>query len=100
MKVTVEAPKFDADVKLTAFIKKRVAKLEHYYDKIIATDVFLKLEPNVRPNNKYVEVLVSVPGDEFIVKKSAKSFEEATDVCVQSLERALVKRKQKIRARA
>lgn len=100
MKVTVEAPKFDADVKLTTFIKNRVSKLEHFYDKIIATDVFLKLEPNVKPNNKIVEVLVSVPGDEFIVKKTAKSFEEATDSCVQSLERLIVKRKQKIRAHA
>jgi len=100
MKVTVEAPKFDADVKLTTFIKKRVNKLEHFYDKIIATDVFLKLEPNERPNNKFVEVLVSVPGDKFIVKKSAKSFEEATDVCVQSLERMILKRKEKIRTHA
>lgn len=100
MKVTVEAPKFDADAKLTEFIKKRVAKLEHFYDKIIHTDVYLKLEPNVRPNNKIVELLVSVPGDEFIVKKMAKSFEEATDTCVQAMERMLLKRKEKIRSRA
>lgn len=99
MKVTVEAPKFDVDVKLTEFIKKRVGKLEHFYDKIIHTDVFLKLEPNERPNNKIVELLVSVPGDEFIVKKMAKSFEEATDVCAQAMERVLLKRKKKIRSR-
>ena len=99
MKVTVEAPKFDADVKLTNFIKKKVGKLEHFYDKIIHTDVYLKLEPNERPNNKIVELLVSVPGDQFIVKKMAKSFEEATDVCVQSMERILLKRKEKIRSR-
>lgn len=99
MKVTVEAPKFDVDVKLTAFINKKVAKLENFYDKIISTDVFLKLEPNERPKNKFVEVLVSVPGDKFIVKKSAKTFEEATDICVQSLERVILKRKEKIRAR-
>ena len=100
MKVTVEAPKFDADVKLTEFIKKRVGKLEHYFDKIIYADVFLKLEPNERPNNKIVELLISVPGDEFIVKKMAKSFEEAIDSCIQSMERMLLKRKEKIRAHA
>ncbi len=99
MKVTVEAPKFDADIKLTEFIKKRVSKLENFYDKIIHSDVYLKLEPNVRPNNKIVELLVNVPGDEFIVKKMGKSFEEATDGCVQSMERILLKRKEKIRSR-
>ncbi len=100
MKVTVEAPKFDVDDKLTGFIMKKVSKLENFYDRIIHADVFLKLEPNVRPNNKIVELLVSVPGDEFIVKKTAKSFEAATDVCVQSMERVLLKHKEKIRAHA
>lgn len=98
MKVTVEAPKFDLDIKLTQFIKKKVGKLENFYDKIIHSDIYLKLEPNERPNNKIVELLVSVPGDEFIVKKMAKSFEEATDSCVHSMERILLKRKEKLRA--
>lgn len=100
MKVTVEAPKFDVDRKLTQFIEKKVGKLENFYDKIIHSDIYLKLEPNERPNNKIVELLVSVPGDEFIVKKMAKSFEEATDSCVQSMERILVKRKEKIGSHA
>ncbi len=98
MKVTVEAPQFDPDVKLIDFIQRKLNKLEQFYDKIIHADVFLKLEPNNKPANKIVEILVSVPGDEFIVKKNTKSFEEGTDVCVQSLERVLKKRKDKLRA--
>jgi len=100
MKVIVEAPRFDADVKLIDFIKKKLNKLEQFYDKIIQADVFLKLEPNNKPENKIVEVLVHVPGDKFIVKKMAKSFEEGIDVCAQSLERVLKKRKEKIRSHA
>ncbi len=100
MKVIVEAPRFDADVKLIDFIKKKLTKLEQFYDKIIQADVFLKLEPNNKPENKIVEVLVHVPGDKFIVKKMAKSFEEGIDVCAQSLERVLKKRKEKIRSHA
>ena len=68
MKVTVEAPQFDPDVKLIEFIEKKLNKLEQFYDKIIHADVFLKLEPNNKPLNKIVEILISVPGDEFIVK--------------------------------
>ena len=98
MKVIVEAPSFDADVKLVDFVKKKLNKLEQFYDKIIQADVFLKLEPANKPENKIVEILVHVPGDKFIVKKMAKSFEEALDTCVQSLERSLKKRKDKIRS--
>jgi len=100
MKVIVESPRFDADVKLIDFIQKKLNKLEQFYDRIIQADVFLKLEPNNKPENKIVEVLVHVPGDKFIVKKMAKSFEEGTDVCAQSLERVLKKHKDKIRSHA
>lgn len=98
MKVIVESPQFDADVKLINFIEKKLNKLEQFYDRIIQADVFLKLEPNSKPENKIVEVLISVPGDKFMVKKMAKSFEEGADVCAQSLERVIKKHKEKIRA--
>ena len=100
MKVMVESPGFDADVKLIQFIEKKLNKLEQFYDRIIQADVFLKLEPNNKPENKIVEVLVHVPGDKFMVKKMGKSFEEGTDVCAQSLERVLKKHKNKIRSHA
>lgn len=97
MKVIVETPQFDADAKLIDFIQKKLNKLEQFYDRIIQADVFLKLEPNNKPENKVVEVLVRVPGDKFMVKKMTKSFEEGIDVCAQSLERVLIKHKEKNR---
>lgn len=39
-----------------------------------------------------------VPGDEFMVKKQCKSFEEGVDTAADSLERVLLKRKEKMRA--
>jgi len=42
---------------------------------------------------------LSVPGDEFMIKKINKSFEEGVDECVSSLERQLRKRKEKLKAR-
>ena len=44
-----------------------------------------------------VELKIHVPGDDFVVKKQCKSFEEATELAAESLERLLVKRKEKIR---
>jgi putative sigma-54 modulation protein len=80
------------------FIEKRLAKLEQYYDRIIFADVFLKVHNISHKQNKSVEILLSIPGDDLIVKKEARSFEKGTDECVQSLERQLKKRKQKQRS--
>jgi putative sigma-54 modulation protein len=39
-----------------------------------------------------------VPGDDLLVKKQCKSFEEAVENASEALERLLVKRKEKVRA--
>ncbi len=98
MKVNVQAPNFGVDNKLIVFIEKRLSKLEQFYDRIIFADVFLKVQKTSEKQNKTIEILLSVPGDDLIVKKEARTFEEGTDECVQSLERQLKKRKQKQRA--
>lgn len=98
MKVNVETPNFAADVKLINFIEKRLSKLETFYDRIIYADVFLKVHKTSDKENKSVEILLSIPGGDLIIKKEAKTFEEGTDECVRSLERQLKKRKHKQRA--
>ncbi|WP_339698775.1 ribosome-associated translation inhibitor RaiA [uncultured Marixanthomonas sp.] len=98
MKVNVQTPNFVADGKLINFIEKKLSKLEQFYDRIIYADVFLKVQKTSEKENKNVEILLSIPGDDLIVKKEAKSFEEGTDECVHALQRQLKKRKQKQRA--
>ena len=100
MKVNVQTPNFIVDRKLIHFVQKKLDKLEQYYDRIVYADVFMKVQKTKSKENKMVEILLSVPGDEFIVKKQAKSFEEGADSCAHSLERLLLKRKHKIRASA
>jgi len=98
MKVNVNAVGFSIDRKLVDFIQIRLTKLEKYYDKIVAADVFLKVENTSDKENKIAEVKISVPGDDLMVKKQCKSFEEAVELSGESLERLLVKRKEKARA--
>lgn len=98
MKVNVQTPNFIADQKLINFVQKKLDKLEQYYDKIVYADVYMKVQKTKSKENKLVEILVSVPGDEFMVKKQAKTFEEGADCCAHSLERLLLKRKRKISA--
>lgn len=97
MKVNVHAVNFNVDKKLVDFTDERVNRLEKFYDKIITADVFMKVEQTSEKENKVVETKVIVPGDEFIVKKTCKSFEEGVDLSVESLERLLLKRKEKLR---
>lgn len=97
MKVNVHAVNFNVDKKLVDFVEEKMKKLEKYYDKVVSSDVFLKVEKTSDKENKIVEVKITVPGDEFIVKKQCKTFEEGVELSSESLERLLLKRKEKIR---
>jgi len=94
----MQSVNFNADQKLIDFIQKKMDKLDMFYDKVIQSDVFLKVENTSDKANKIFEVKVNVPGDSFVVKKQCKTFEEGTDMAVSSLERQLLKRKEKLRA--
>ena len=98
MKVNVQTPNFTPDSKLLLFIEKKISKLDQFYDRIICADVFLKVQQTSDKENKTAEILLSVPGGDLMVKKDARTFEEAANECVQSLERQLKKRKEKLRA--
>jgi len=98
MKVNTQSVNFNADQKLINFIQKRMDKLDLYYDKVIQSDVYLKVQNTSDKENKIFEARVKVPGDSLIVKKQCKTFEEGTDMAVSSLQRQLKKRKEKLRA--
>ena len=100
MQVNVHAVNFNVDRKLVGFVQARLDKLEKYYDKVVCSDVFFKLDNTNAKTNKIAEIKINVPGDEFIVKKQCKTFEEAVELAADSMERLLVKRKQKVRASA
>ncbi|RTE52584.1 ribosome-associated translation inhibitor RaiA [Arenibacter aquaticus] len=97
MKVNTQSVNFNADGKLIDFVQSRLNKMELFYDKVISSDVYLKVENTSSKENKIVEIKVQVPKDRFVVKKQCKTFEEAIDMACSSLERKLVKRKEKIR---
>ena len=98
MNVNTQSINFVADIKLKNFIQKRFEKLDLFYDKIIQTDVYLKVENTSDKENKIFEAKLHVPGDTFVVKKHTKSFEEGADLVATSMERRLKKRKEKLRS--
>ncbi|WP_437919837.1 ribosome hibernation-promoting factor, HPF/YfiA family [Sphingobacterium sp. LRF_L2] len=100
MNITVQSIKFDADQKLVEFIKRKTAKLEQFLDNIIEGVCYLRLENVDDEANKIVELKMNVPGSQLFAKAQAKSFEEATDVAVESIRRQINKLKTKTRTNA
>lgn len=98
MRVHVQSVNFNVDDKLVEFIETKVDNLEKFYDRIIDAEVFLKVQNTSEKENKIAEIKVKVPGDELIVKKQCKTFEQCVDLATVSLKRQLRKKKEKQRA--
>ena len=97
MEIKINAVGFSASSQLEDFIQKKISKLDKYHDGIIGSEVTLKLEKDDNLENKVVEVLLNVKGQEVFAKKNAKKFEEAVDELYDVVKRQLVKIKGKER---
>ncbi|MFD1315519.1 ribosome hibernation-promoting factor, HPF/YfiA family [Namhaeicola litoreus] len=98
MKVFVQSVNFNIDQTLVDFIEKKVSNLEKFNEKIIDAEVFLKVQNTSDKENKISEVKINIPGNDVVVKKESKTFEEGISLAVESLRRQLLKRKEKQRA--
>ena len=97
MEIKINAVGFSASSQLEDFIQKKISKLDKYHDGIIGSEVTLKLEKDDNLENKVVEVLLNVKGQEVFAKKNAKKFVEAVDELYDVVKRQLVKIKEKER---
>ena len=95
MKVNVQAVNFNVKENLTDYLEKKFEKINQMYDKIVCTNVFFKLENSSEKNNKSIEVILEVPGDDIVVKKTGQSFEECIDLSVDTIKKLIVKKKEK-----
>ena len=99
MIVRIQSIHFDASEQLQSFIQKKAAKLEKYYDDIEKVEVSLKVVKPETAENKEVGVKVLVPNGELYSNKVCDTFEEAVDLCLEALEKQLVKYKEKQRSK-
>ena len=97
MKVRIQSVHFNADQTLLDFIQEKVNKLIHFYDHILGGDVLLKLDKSSDTQNKIVQIKLNIPGNDLITKHQCKTFEEATDLCVDALSKQVKKHKEKQR---
>ena len=99
MEIRIQSIHFDATEQLQAFIQKKVSKLEKYYEDIKKVEVSLKVPKPETAENKEAGVKVLVPNGEFYASKICNTFEESVDVCIEALEKQLVKYKEKQRSK-
>jgi putative sigma-54 modulation protein len=97
MRTTIQSIHFDADIKLLQFIEQKLAKLPQLFNHTLAAEVFLKLEKNDAKGNKIVEIKVSVPQSTLVASERGRTFEEATDLCLDQMKAQLKKFKEKMR---
>lgn len=97
MRLNINAVHFKADKKLLAFIKEKLEKITQVFDGVIDTDVSLKVENSELRENKIAEIRVTIPGNNFYVKKQSATFEESADEAVEALRKQIKKHKEKVR---
>ena len=93
MEIRVQSIKFNADQKLLDFIDKKLSKLPKYYEEIIDVEVVLSLLPE--HDNKNVKVRVEIPGNDIVIERNAKTFEDAVVDCADIIKEKLVRVKEK-----
>ena len=97
MNIKVNSVRFDADQKLIDHVNKKVNKLGQFFDGIIGAEVFLRLENVQDDENKIAEIKLLIPGNDLFVKKQSKTFEEAINKAVETLNRQVTKYKEKLK---
>lgn len=97
MRLQMQAVRFTADERLLNFIQQKMNKLETFYDNITSGDVFLKLDKSEsnKIQQKLVEVKLYVPGGSVFVREKGTTFEEATDLAIDTLKMRVKKFKNK-----
>ena len=95
MNINFQSVNYNADIKLIEFAEKRIKKISQFYVNIVSVYVYTKVENSSDRINKLVELKIGIPGEDVVVKKVAKTFEEAINLAGNSAERILKRRKNK-----
>ena len=99
MKTNIQSIHFDASEQLQAFIEKKTAKLERFFDEIDSVEVTLKVVKPETAMNKQADVKVLVKNESLFASKICDTFEESVDQCVDALRIQMEKYKEKLRGK-
>lgn len=94
MEVRIQAVNFDATQRLVDFINKKAERLVRHAPETTDIDVNLKVVKPETAMNKSAVVRLTMPQCPVMVAdKTADTFEEAIDLCLEAIERQIEKKK-------
>lgn len=96
MEIQFQSTNFRADKKLLDLISMKLSKLQHFYDKIIDANVYLKVEKSDDKSNKVLTIKMNVSNSTLLVEEHDRTFENAMDRAEAALKGQLIKYKQKM----
>ncbi len=95
MNIYIKSVHFKTDKGLEEYINKKMQKIGKLHEGIIRSDVTLKLENVEIPENKTAEIKLKIKGANLIASKQCKTFEEATTLAIEAIQKQLDKAKDK-----
>ncbi|NNE70931.1 MAG: ribosome-associated translation inhibitor RaiA [Rhodothermales bacterium] len=95
MHIQITARHFHASDRLHEYARKKLQRLERFYDGITGIEVILTKEG--QPTTNSVEMNASVHRQQLVAHAEGQTHEEAVDECVDRLKRQVVKYKDKLR---
>lgn len=96
MEVKIKAIHFDITDKLVGFINKKIDKMSRRFEAITEAEINLRVVKPETANNKEAQIKFTVPpAADLFASKTADTFEEAIDLCLNALEPQLEKNKDK-----
>ena len=97
MRINVHAP-FEVNEYLENLILERVKKLEHFSNRIISAEVFLKLEqPNIqKPEGRIVEIQLNVPQQTLFATEESEEFEKSLAGAADKMKRQITRYKEQM----
>lgn len=93
MQVLIKSTHFKASNQLEEFTRKKMERLANFNSRIVRIHVTLSLESGNDPENKSCEIVLSIPGEDPYLKKTAASFEEAASLASDAMEKILRRKK-------
>lgn len=91
MEIKIKTLKFDAGEKLTAFVEKKVSRLEKFFEGTEVAEVTLE----DTKDGKKTKIQIHVPGETLIIERAADTFENSITECVDAMKEKLTRAKEK-----
>ncbi len=92
METNINAIHFDISENLTSFINKKIDRLVRRYPAVMSAEVSLRVVKPESAMNKEATISFMLPKEpDQVASKTADTFEEAVDHCLNALEKQLEK---------